>query len=101
MKRRTVVFAPEARDDLVKLGDWIAERADVETALNYVERVMTYCAGFGTSGERGRRRDDLRPGLRVVGFERRIALAFTVSPTEVTILRFYYGGQNWGASVPD
>lgn len=101
MKRRIVTFAPEARDDLIKLGDWIAERAGAEVALNYIECVMTYCAGFETSGERGQRRDDLRPGLRVVGFERRIAIAFTVSVTEITVLRFYYGGQNWGASVPD
>lgn len=98
MKGRTVAFAPEARDDLVKLGDWIAERAGAQVALNYIERVMTYCASFETSGERGQRRDDLRPGLRVVGFERRIAIAFTVSSTEVTILRFYYGGQNWADS---
>jgi len=39
--------------------------------------------------------------LRVVGFERRIAIAFIVSSTEVTILRFYYGGRNWDVSVPD
>ena len=62
---------------------------------------MAYCADFEASAERGQRRDDLRPGLRVVGFERRIASAFTVSATEVTVLRFYYGGQNWGASVPE
>lgn len=95
MNRRTVTFAPEARDDLIKLGDWITERAGAQVAMNYVERVMAYCADFETSGERGQRRDDLRPGLRVVGFERRIAIAFTVSSTEVAILRLYYGGQNW------
>ena len=33
MKRRIVTFAPEARDDLIKLGDWIAERAGAEIAL--------------------------------------------------------------------
>ena len=56
-----------------------------------------YCNGFEFAGERGQRRDDLRPGLRVVGFERRIAIAFVVSDSEVTILRLYYGGQNWVA----
>lgn len=101
MKRRTVAFAPEARDDLIKLGDWIAERAAPRIALNYIQRVMTYCSDFETSGERGQRRDDLRAGLRVVGFERGIAIAFTVSAPEVTILRFYYGGQNWDAPAPD
>lgn len=99
MKRRIVTFAPEARDDLTRLGDWITERAGAELALNYIERLMSYCTGFEIGSERGQRRDDLRPGLRVVGFERRIAI--TVSSTEVTIPRFYYGGRSWEVSAPD
>jgi len=95
LKRRTVVFAPEARNDLLRLGDWIAERAGIDVALNYLERLEAYCTGFEIAGARGQRRDDIRAGLRVVGFERRVAIAFTVSTTEVTILRLYYGGQNW------
>jgi toxin ParE1/3/4 len=95
LRRRTVAFAPEARSDLIRLGDWIAERAGVAVALNYIERLEDYCAGFETSGERGQRRDDIRAGLRVVGFERRVTIAFTVSTTEVTVLLLYYGGQNW------
>lgn len=94
MRRRTVAFAPEARRDLVRLGDWIVERAGVSVALNYLERLEAYCASFETAGERGHRRDDIRAGLRIVGFERRVAIAFTVSDSEVTILRLYYGGQN-------
>ena len=94
MRRRTVAFAPEARDDLIHLGDWIAERAGADMALNYIERLEVYCGGFETSGERGQRRDDIRAGLRIVGFERRVAIAFTVSAAEVTILRLYYGGQH-------
>ncbi len=95
MRHRTVAFAPEARSDLLHLGDWIAERTGVDVALNYIERLEAYCAGFETAGERGQRRDDIRAGLRIVGFERRVAIAFTVSNTEVIILRLYYGGQNW------
>jgi plasmid stabilization system protein ParE len=64
-------------------------------ALNYAERLEAYCVGFEIAGERGQRRDDIRPGLRVVGFERHIAIAFTVSDIKATILRLYYGGQNW------
>ncbi|OFW99480.1 MAG: plasmid stabilization protein [Alphaproteobacteria bacterium RIFCSPHIGHO2_12_FULL_66_14] len=95
MRRRAVAFAPEARSNLLRLGDWIAERAGADVALNYIGRLETYCAGFETAGERGQRRDDIRAGLRIVGFERRVAIAFAVSNTEVTILRFYYGGRNW------
>jgi toxin ParE1/3/4 len=95
LKRRTVVFAPEARHDLLELGDWIAERAGAGTALNYIARLEAYCLGFEVSAERGRRRDDIRPGLRITGFERRVTIAFAVTETEVTILGLYYGGRNW------
>lgn len=94
MKRRAVTFTPEARDDLSSIGDWIAERAGADIALGYIERLEAYCLGFEHAAERGRRRDDLRPGLRVIGFERRVAIVFAVSDDEVTILRLYYGGQN-------
>jgi toxin ParE1/3/4 len=100
LRRRTVAFAPEARSDLLRLGDWIAERAGIGVALNYIERLEAYCASFETASERGQRRDDIRAGLRIVGFERRMAIAFIVSATEVTILRLYYGGQNW-TGVPN
>ncbi len=95
MKRRAVFFAPEARTDLLRLGDWIAERAGADVASNYIERLEAYCNSFETAGERGQRRDDIRIGLRMVGFERRVAIALTLSASEVTILRLYYGGQNW------
>jgi toxin ParE1/3/4 len=95
LKRRQVIFSPEAREDLLQLGDWIAERAGVDIALRYIDRVESFCAGLAFSSERGQRRDDIRPGLCIVGFERRIAVAFTVTPTEVTILRLYYGGRGW------
>jgi toxin ParE1/3/4 len=89
------VFAPEARHDLLELGDWIAERAGAGIALSYITRLEAYCLGFEVSAERGRRRDDIRPGLRITGYERRVTIAFTVTETEATILRLYYGGRNW------
>ncbi len=82
MKARAVSFSPSALDDLRQLGDWIAERAGVEMAANYIGRIESYCLGFALSGERGHRRDDIRPGLRIVGFARRIAIAFAVSDDE-------------------
>lgn len=74
---------------------WVAERAGSAIALDYVERPEGYCRGFDFGSERGHRRDDIRPGLHIVGFERRVTIAFTVGPTEVTILRLYYGGRDW------
>jgi toxin ParE1/3/4 len=95
LKVRQVVFAPEARDDLFALYDWIAAAASPDIALSYIERIETYCLGFSRASERGHRRDDIRPGLRIVGFERRVTIAFSVSEERVTILRVFYGGRNW------
>ncbi len=89
-----VVFAPEARDDLKDLYLFIAGRGDAGQALAYVERIETYCWGFADFPERGTRRDDLFPGLRVVGFERRVTIAFHVGADTVTFLRILYGGRD-------
>jgi toxin ParE1/3/4 len=67
----------------------------MEVAQSYVARIEAYCSGFEFAGERGRRHDDVRPGMRVVGFERRVGIAFIASDDEIRILRLYYGGQNW------
>ncbi len=95
MRRRNVIFAPEARDDLFQIYEWIAVAASPIVALDYVERIESWCFAFDLAGERGRKRDDIRPGLRVTGFERRMTIAFTVTSEQVTILRLFHGGQDW------
>ena len=95
MKQYHVIFAPEARGDLFAIYDWIASAAAPDTALSYIERIETYCLGFTHAAERGTRRDDIRPGMRVVGFERRVTIAFSIKEERVTILRIFYGGRNW------
>lgn len=99
MKRRAVAFSPEARDDLLRLYDWIAVAAGPRIAIDYLGRLETYCLAFEAASKRGRRRDDLRPGLRIIGFERRVTIAFTVEESEVTILRLFYGGQEWETAL--
>lgn len=97
MKQRTVVFAPEARDDILAIYDWISARAGPRTALSYIERLETTCLGFSSASERGHRRDDIREGLRITGFEPPVTIAFTVNETQVIILRLFYGGPDWEA----
>ncbi len=95
MKRRRVVFTPEARNDIFEIYDWIAAKAGFQIAISYIERIETYCLGFELASKRGHRCDDISPGLRIVGFERRVTIAFAVDDDCVTILRLFYGGQNW------
>ena len=99
MKQRRVILTPEARQDLFDIYDWIASNASPNVAISYLERLETYCAGFETASEHGHPRDDILPGLRIVGFEKRVTIAFEVSDELVTIFRLFYGGENWEAKI--
>ena len=94
-----VVFSPEAKADLIALFDYIAEQSGAGIAIGYIDRIERYCGGFVTTPERGTRRDDLRPGLRIVGFERRIAIAFHIDRQTVTIDRILYGGRDIASAL--
>ncbi|WP_306462317.1 type II toxin-antitoxin system RelE/ParE family toxin [Mesorhizobium sp. M7A.F.Ca.MR.362.00.0.0] len=86
---------PEALADLRWIYDTIEIAAGNVTAIRYIERNEAYCQGLDYASKRGTRRDDLRPGLRVVGFERRVTVTFTVESDQVVIFRVFYGGANW------
>lgn len=96
-----VVFAPEAEADLLALYDYIAGEGSEERALDYVERIEGACLSLASFPERGTRRDDVRPGLRVIGVERRVAIAFHVTVAAVTIDRILYGGRDLGVAFDE
>ena len=95
MIRRKIILAPEATDNLSNLAVWISEAASQGVARNYVARVKAYLTGFDLASERGALRNDLRPGLRTVGFERRLTIAFTTTEPEVRMLRVFRAGRDW------
>ena len=95
MKRRNVRFSSEAEDDLSRIVGWIEERASLSVAIGYATRLHAYCQRLVLASERGTTRDDITPGLRVIGFERRVSIAFVVDGDEVVILRLFYGGRDW------
>ena len=95
MKTYEVRFRPLAEADLFGLYDYIAEDAGQAVAGAYIERIEAACMALATFPERGTRRDDLRPGLRTIGFERRATIAFQVRRDDVLIVRIFYGGQDF------
>jgi toxin ParE1/3/4 len=99
VKLRSVVFSPEADQDLAAIYNWIADRASEVVALGYVERIHAACLSLSLASERGTSRNDIRPGLRTIGFERRATIAFMVTNDQVLILRIFYGGQDWEAAL--
>jgi len=72
----------------------IATVASPEIAANYTDAIMNQCESLKMFPIRGARRDDLRPGLRVFGFRRRVSIAFEITGEVVTILGIFYGGQS-------
>ncbi len=98
MKQRRVLIAPEAAADINEIYDWVAKAASPQVAIGYIGRIETFCRELGTGGERGHLRADVRPGLRIMGFERRLTVAFVVGEETVTVLRVFATGQNWESS---
>ena len=66
-----------------------------EVAATYLARVKSYLARFDLASERGAKHDELGHGIRTIGFERRLTIAFTVTRAEVTILRVFRAGEDW------
>lgn len=93
MKYR-VLFSDAAEADVAALLDYLVPRAGERIARDYVDRIIDYCADFETFPERGLGRNDISPGLRIVGYRRKASIAFQVRDNVVTILRIYFGGRN-------
>lgn len=99
MKRFRVLYSARAADQLEALYLYIAGDTGPDRAAGYVDAITDYCDSLETFPHRGQRRDDMRPGLRLIGFRRRVTIAFTVEDASVTILGVFYGGQDVEAAL--
>jgi toxin ParE1/3/4 len=99
--RYRVVFHPAAIGELADLHQFITETGSARRADSFIAAIRHYCLGFETFPERGLRRDDISSGLRVVGFRRRVSIAFRVTEERVTILGVYFGGRDFGPVATD
>ncbi|WP_442581547.1 type II toxin-antitoxin system RelE/ParE family toxin [Mesorhizobium sp. ASY16-5R] len=101
MKRRIVDYSLRANQDFAWVYGIVAKAGGATSAFGYVQRIRAFCERLDYGSERGTPRNDLRPGLRVVGFERRVTVAFIVEPERVVILRVFYGGVDWENEFDD
>jgi toxin ParE1/3/4 len=92
---RRVVIARTALTDLAKIGRWITEAGAPVTAKRYVQRIKTKVAGLSDASGAGRAFEADGSELRVIGFERRIMIAYRVEKTRIIVTRVFYGGQDW------
>ena len=93
--RYTVVFTPEAQEQLAALYRYIAVAASPTISERYVSAVIAYCEGLQTFPQRGTRRDDIRPRLRITNYKKRVVIAFNVDAEQVSVIGVFYGGQDY------
>ena len=95
-------FAVEAQQQLDTIENYIALASGYPAvAEQFVDNIVAYCESFETFPERGTQRNDLLPGLRTVGYRRRVTIAFRIDAARlvVTILGVFYGGQDFEAEI--
>ena len=90
-----VVFAPEAQEQLAALYRYIATAASPEIAERYTSAIVSYCMSLQTFPHRGSPRDDIRPGVRITNYKKRVVIAFDVDAEMVSIIGVFYGGQDY------
>lgn len=89
-------FRPEAEADLFEIYPYIADKAGLRIAENYVARIEAACLSLSTFPERGAQRNDLAPGVRVLIFERRATIAYRIEGDRVRIARVLHAGRDYG-----
>ncbi len=91
----TVIFTPEAEEQLAALYRYIAAEASPNIAERYTSAIISYCEGLSTFPHRGVCRGDIRQGLRVTNYKGRTVIAYDVSANLVSIIGVFYGGQDY------
>jgi len=94
-----LVYSPRAQQQLQAIYNWIAGETEPEVARRFVLSIYDYCDNLADFPLRGHTRDDLIPGMRIIGFRRRAVIAFLVTDDEVQIHGVYYGGSDYEAHI--
>lgn len=89
-----VIFTPQADSQLDRIEDYIAAAASPATAEAFIDAIIAACQSLSTFPNRGTRRDDIRPGLRSMGFRKRVTIVFEVEDDRVNIIGIFYAGQS-------
>jgi len=95
MTEYRVVFRAEALRHLDELHDYIAGSGSPANAVRFVDSLVDFCAILANFPYRGTARDDIRPGLRVIGHKRRTVIAFSIFDQTVAVLGVFYGGRDY------
>jgi toxin ParE1/3/4 len=89
-----IVVSHAAQRQLDQLYDVIAADASPKIAEAYCSALLDRLESLRDTPYQGTRRDDVLEGLRTFGFRRRVTIAFVVEAAEVSVLGFFYAGQD-------
>jgi toxin ParE1/3/4 len=96
-----VAFTPRAEAQLAALYNYIADRGGDIRAEKYVGDIVARCRAMATFPRRGTKRNHVRPGLRTIGYKRRVTIAFSIEERMVVIHGIFYGGQDFERILAD
>lgn len=96
-----LAFSADAENSLADLHEYIARFGSPDIADRFTEGVILQCESMCTFPLRGTPRDDIRPGVRITHYRKRVTIAYTVEDGLVTILDVFYGGQDYEAILRD
>lgn len=99
MSHYSVVFAPEAQEQLAELYRYIAAAASPDIAERYTNSIVAYCESLQDFPHRGTCRDDVRSGLRITHYKKRTVIAFAVDSDLVSVIGIFYGGQDFETAL--
>jgi toxin ParE1/3/4 len=99
----SVVFTPEAEEQLVELYRYIANDASPAVAEQFTSAIVEFCVRLVNFPHRSARRDDIRPGLFVTQYRSRVVIAYSVDNNEIVVIGVFYGvetsNHSWAASM--
>jgi toxin ParE1/3/4 len=96
-----VVFSPEAEEQIAALYHYVSDAASPGVAAGFIEAIISHCETLNTFPLRGISRNDIRPGLRITNYKKRVIIAFDVDSDRVSILGVFYGGQDYATILLD
>ena len=70
-------------------------------AARYTDSIVTDCESLQSLPHRAIQRDDIRPGLRITNYRKRVVIAFEVVADQVAIFGVFYGGQDYETSFQE
>ena len=95
MRLYRVEYDPRAQADVENLFEYIAGHSSHDIAEAYIQRIRHTCSSLELAPKRGKKRENIGPNMRAMGFEKRITILFEVEDeiARVTILGVFYGGR--------